>query len=1044
MHRRLYSAWFLSALWLALGLPRASGAAAGPKGTISFQRDIRPILSDTCFKCHGPDEGAREAKLRLDTREGALRERNGFRAVVPGRPEDSELMFRITSSDPEERMPPVDKHPKALAPGQIALLRQWIVEGAKWEEHWSFTAPVSPRVPAVGVSAVVRNPIDNFVLARLQQEELALAVEADKVTLLRRVSFDLTGLPPTVEELDAFIADTSPAAYDRVVTRLLDSPRYGERMAADWLDAARYADTNGYFGDATRQAWPWRDWVIDAFNRNMPFDQFTIEQLAGDLLAHPTLEQRIATGFNRNNMTNNESGAIDEEYRVEYVAERLETTGTVWLGMTIGCARCHDHKYDPISQREFYQLFAFFNNAPEKGLVTQDDPPPVMDVATAEQRAELAKLQAGTRAAEEKFDLFAQALREPMAAWERSAASELEPLRGNLSLHVAFEPELPGVVEKGNVTYGPGLRGQAAAFDGMQHLEAPADLPLNADQPWSIGVWLKPTGSLNGVLGKIEPVGDRRGFEIVWQKGRFQINLVHRWGVNAIEIVTREPVSSGDWQQLVVSYDGSGKAQGVRVYIDGIQVPLNIVLDTLTGPIGNAEPLRVGRRDSGLGFYGQLDELRLLARAVGDEEAQAWFWSDRLPGALAVAPEKREPRPKQLLLDYYTSRHADAPARDAYRAVSVARTAEADFRAQLPKTLVMAELPAPRKAYVLNRGQYDQPGEEVSADVPASLLPLPADAPRNRLGLARWLTSPDHPLTARVQVNRMWKQCFGEGIVRTNNDFGSQGEPPTHPELLDWLAVQFMRSGWDTKNLLRLIVTSATYRQSSVASVALLERDPENRLLARGPRFRLPAEMIRDQALLASGLLVERIGGPSVKPYQPPGLWEAVSYNGDHAYQPDAGEGLWRRSLYTFWKRQAPPPGMLTFDSPTRETCAVSRPRTNTPMQALVLLNDETYVEAARALAAVTLANAGPGPGERLSFAFRRATSRAPDRRELQILERLHGQQTVRFEADPEAAKRLVQVGASRVGRERSPIELAVWTAVAQALINLDEAVMRR
>jgi mono/diheme cytochrome c family protein len=1023
----------IAAALLAL-LPTPAAAT----GRIDYNRDVRPILSNHCFKCHGPDASARKEDLRLD-----IPEPDGGFAFVAGKPEKSEALKRIESDDPDQQMPPPETN-KRLTKDQAAILRQWVADGAEYRPHWSFVPPQAAALPVVKNTGWPRNPIDRFVLARLEHEGLTPTTQAEKPALLRRVTLDLTGLPPTLEELDAFIADASAQAFERVVDRLLASPHYGERLAVDWLDAARYADTNGYFRDAARQAWPWRDWVINAFNRNLPYDQFTIDQLAGDLLPQPTMERRIATGFNRNNMTNNETGLIDEEYRIEYVAERLETTGTVWMGMTIGCARCHDHKYDPISQREYYQLSAFFNNSPERGLVSPDSPPPVMDVATPAQRAELEKLTGAKRDAEAKFNDMAEALREPMAAWEKTATSDLSPPEEKLALHVGFEPEAAGVAERGNVTYeSAGLLGHAAVFDGMQHLEASADVPLLADQPWSLGLWLKPAGSLSGVLGKIEPEGGRRGFEVIWQKGRFQINFVHRWGANAIEVITKDPARTGDWQQLVVSYDGSQKAAGIHVYIDGISVPLNIVRDRLNGPIDNAEPLRMGRRDNGLGFYGQLDELRLLRRTVGDAEVQAWYWSDRLRGSLALDATKRNPRQKQHLLDYYVSRHADPTVREAHRAVLAARTAESAFRELLPKTLVMEELPEARTAYILKRGKYDDRGEAVPPDVPSAFPPLPADAPRNRLGLARWLASPGHPLTARVAMNRLWKQCFGEGLVRTANDFGAQGDAPTHPELLDWLAVNFVEGGWKLKEMLNLIVTSATYRQSSVPTPALLERDPENRLLARGPRFRLPAEMIRDQALGTSALLVKRIGGPSVKPYQPPGLWETVTYDGEISYDQEKGEGLWRRSLYTYWKRQAPPPTMLTFDGPTREICAVNRPRTNTPLQALAVLNDVTFVEAGRALASIVLAQPGDDRA-RLRYAFRRATARWPDEPELQILGRLLDQQRAQFLAHPIGAKELVAQGDSPVGRGLDPVELAAWTVTAHALLNLDEVINRR
>jgi hypothetical protein len=1044
--------FLVTALIIAASAGNSAGAARAAKDEVDFQRDIRPILSDICFNCHGPDVKARKAKLRLDTLEGALKDLGGYAAVVPGRPEKSELVKRLTSLDPDEKMPPPD-FPRQLSPRQIELFRKWIAQGAKWSEHWAFSPVVKPPIPPIRRPvAEIRNSIDNFVLAGLDAAKLKPSAPADKATLIRRVSFDLTGLPPTPAEVDAFLADKSSNAWDKVVARLLDSPRFGERMAMDWLDAARYADSNGYFRDNARQAWPWRDWVINAFNHNMSFDRFTIEQLAGDLLPGATMEQKIATGFNRNHMVTGETGIIDEEYRVEYVADRLETTSTVWLGLTVGCARCHDHKYDPITQREYYQLFAFFNNGPEKGLVSADDPPPTLDVATPGQRAELEQRRVTRSAMEERFELLTRPIRASMAAWEKTAVSELQPPRTGLAAHVDFEPGLTNITDApcratekgGNFTYEPGLVGHAAVFDAMQHVELPADLALDADQPWSIGIWLKPTGSLNCVLSKIEPTGTRRGFELLWQKGQLQINLVNHWVASAIEVTTKEAMRRSDWHQVIVSYDGSGKAAGLRVFVDGAEAPLNIVRDTLAGPSGNMEPLRIGRRDNGLGFYGHLDELRVFRRAIGSAEAETWYWSDRLRGLLAVAADKRDAKQKALLLDYYVGHHADTATRDAHRSLATAREAEDSFRAQLPKTLVMQELQQPRATHLLMRGAYDQPGEAVPAGVPASLPPLPADAPRDRLGLARWIASPANPLTARVEVNRLWQYCFGEGLVRTMNDFGSQGELPAHPALLDWLAAQFMEGGWNVKEMLRLIVTSATYRQSSVAGAALLRRDPDNRLLARGPRFRLSAEMIRDQALAASGLIVERIGGPGVKPWQPPGLWEAVSYDGELTYQPDRGDGLWRRSLYTFWKRQAPPPSMLTFDGPTRETCVVRRPRTNTPMQALALLNDDTWVEAARALAALVITQGGKNPDDRLRDAFRRVTSRAPDSGELTVLRRLLEQQRSRFTADPGAARKLTRVGTATRGHELDASELAAWTAVAQALLNLDEVITRR
>ncbi len=1036
--------WILGAV---AALVSSSGAS------IDFNRHVKPILAENCFKCHGFDEGSREGGLRLDVRENALRPaKSGDTAIAPGRPDLSMLLTRVT--DQFDAMPPAETG-KRLQPQEVEVLRQWIAEGALYATHWSFVAPVAAALPPSARSGWRRNPIDHFVLSRLERDALGPQVEADRSVLLRRVSLDLTGLPPSTAMLDAFLHDSAPDAYERAVDRLLGSHHYGERMAVDWLDAARYADSNGFFRDNTRQIWPWRDWVIQAFNRNLPFDQFTVEQLAGDLLPNPTPEQRIATGFNRNHMVTGETGIIDEEYRVEYVADRIETTATVWMGLTVGCARCHDHKFDPISQADYYRLFAFFNSSVEKGLVSPDDPPPVMDVATPAQRTALEQLSFQRKSAEVDFDAVTIPLAPRIAAWATTAAGTFTAPRERLLSHVGFESDssagasdsnrpLPAAVEKGSVYHEAGLIGQAAGFDGMQHLELPATLPLGADEPWTVGIWVKATGSLSCILSKIEPSGGRRGWEIIWQKGQLHVNLVSQWVVRAIEVSTREAVKRSDWNHVIVSYDGSQKAAGVRVFIDGIPATLTVNRDTLAGPISNQEPVRIGRRDSGLGFYGQLDELRILARAVAPEEARTWFWSERLQGVFGTAPEKRDAPQKKLLLDCYVEREGDATRREASQRLVRTREAEDRFRAILPKTLVMQEVANPRPTHLLKRGQYDAPGEVVTPGVPGALPSMSAAFPQNRLGLAKWIASPAHPLTARVAVNRLWQQCFGAGLVRTPNDFGAQGELPTHPELLDWLAVRFTETGWDVKALLRLIVTSATYRQSSVPTRELLQRDPENRLLARGPRFRLGGEVIRDQALAVSGLLVDKLGGPPVKPYQPPGLWEAVSYNGEMTYQPDQDDGRWRRSVYSYWKRTSPPPGVQVLDGPTRETCVVSRPRTNTPLQALLLLNDETFVEAARALGAVAAAPGNASREQRLGALFRRATLREPDPAEIALLGGLLTRQQERFTHDRASALQLTRVGGSGRGHEQDPAELAAWTVVAQAILNLDEVIMRR
>ncbi len=971
-------------------------AVAAHGEPLRFNRDVRPILSENCFRCHGLDAKARKGELRLDVREGV-----DFKEVVS----------RITTHDADDKMPPPESH-KTLTASQITTLQQWIAEGAVYERHWAF----EPLAAGPGTC------IDDFVEAKLRKHGLQLSPEAAPETLLRRVSFDLTGLPPTLEDLD----DT----YEHAVDRLLQSKHFGERMAVDWLDAARFADTNGYFGDKTRQMWLWRDWVIDAFNRNMPFDQFTIEQLAGDLLPLATTAQRIATGFNRNHMANNESGIIDEEYRTEYVIDRVDTTMTTWLGLTAACAQCHDHKYDPISQREFYQLFAFFNNVPETGLIKKDDPPPLIEVPSPEQQQQLQVLTTAASAAEKAFEPIKAALRMKIHAWEKEESNSLPmPPEEKLVLHESLDAQpRQGIKHEGTkLMFESGVRGQAVKFDATQHVEVALG-DFDADKPWTVGVWLKPEKSLSCVLSKIEPEGDRRGLEIVWQKGRLQINLVHRWSVDAIEVVTMQPMSSAQWHHVVVSYDGSGKAAGLRVMLDGQVQAVEVMRDRLSGSIATAQPLCIGRRDSGLGFYGMLDELRILQRVMSEREVNDWFWGERIRGVIAREPAKRPSNEVDLLLDYYVEYHAESSVRMARQRMKQTAQEVQKLREAIPTTLVMQEMASPRTTAVLERGQYDKPSDKVTPGVPAAVAAWPAEAPRNRLGFARWLVSSENPLTARVAVNRLWQQCFGEGLVRSVNDFGSQGDAPTHPELLDWLALRFRESGWDVKGLLKLIVTSKAYRQRS----QFHQDDPENRLLARGPSFRLSAEMIRDQALCVSGLLVPRIGGPSVKPYQPPGLWEAVSYNGEETYVPDSGEGLWRRSLYSFVKRQAPPPSLLTFDGPTREKCTVRRARTNTPLQALALLNDEMHVAAARALGEVIMGVAGSDEA-RLQQLWRRVLSREAAADEVAALRGLLQRQRGHFAADPAAATKL-----------RCAPELAAWTVVAQTVLNLDETITRR
>jgi hypothetical protein len=1014
---------------------------------LSFNRDVRPILAEHCWNCHGPDAAARQASLRLDTYDDAVHPaESGLPAILPNKPQDSELIKRINASDAALRMPP-DSFQKPLTSAQTGVLERWISEGAKFQKHWSFETIVPPPVPdnpevrsLTNFSSAV-NPVDAFVAESLAKRQLKFSPEASRETLLRRVTLDLTGLPPTPEEFTR-----TDESYEEVVDRLLRSPHFGERMAVEWLDAARYADTNGYFSDKPRQIWLWRDWVIKAYNDNMPFDQFTTEQLAGDLLPTPTVQQRIATGFNRNHVSNNETGIIDEEFRTEYVADRVDTTMTTWLGLTVGCAQCHDHKYDPISQQEFYQLFAFFNNVPEKGLIVTDDPPPVMKVSSAEQDAELARLSQATSNAAQAFEPIRMQLAAEISAWEDTARLSIqEPPEQDLILHEAFnnslQPETQAIGT--TLTYQTGVRDQGALFDATQH--ASRDIKhFDADGPWTIGLWLLPDNSLSCPLSKIEPENDRTGLEVLWQKGRVNVNLVAKWGTDAIEITSITPAKAGQWHHVAITYDGSKSAAGLKLFLDGEPLEVRIDRDTLKSSVRNDRPVLIGRRDSGLGYYGQMDELRILQQALNPQAIDDWYHGDQIHGILERPSDTRSARDSETLMDFYIARHTNEKTRSARSHVKEALETEIRFRNSIPSTLVMEELPQPRETHVLIRGQYDQPGQKVEAGTPTALSVWPESAPKNRLGLAKWLMDPANPLTARVAVNRLWKQCFGEGLVRTANDFGSQGEPPTHPELLDWLAATFRDNGWNTKDLLRLIVTSRTYRQSSdLRSNPSTAHDLQNRLLSRNSAFRMSAEMIRDQALAASGLLRPQIGGPSVKPYQPGGLWEEVSYNAEDSYEESKDDGRWRRSLYTYLKRQVPPPSLLAFDGTTREKCTVQRARTNTPIQALILLNDPTYLEAARMLANHVLLTKA-SDDERMAEIFRRILGRNPEPRESALLFDLLRRQRVHFQSDPAAADQFLRVGVSRHDDSLAPTDLAAWTMTAHTILNLDEAITRR
>jgi len=1043
-----------------LALVAAVGIRMGPARaaeqlprTIVFNRDIRPILSDNCFLCHGPDKAQRKARLRLDLEKDALADLGGYHAIVPGKTAESELVLRITEKDAKKRMPPASTG-HALTPRQVDLLRRWIEQGAKWQKHWSLIPPQRPELPAVKNAAWLRNPIDFFVLARLEQEGIAPSPEADRTTLIRRVTLDLTGLPPTPAEVDAFLSDKSSQAYEKVVDRLLRSPRYGERMAVRWLDAARYADTNGYQTDGERTMWRWRDWVIEAFNKNMPFDRFTVEQIAGDMLPGATLDQKIASGFNRNHRGNSEGGVIPEEYAVEYVVDRVDTTCTVWLGLTMGCCKCHDHKYDPITQKDFYQVFAYFNNVPEHGKALKyGNSPPYIKAPTRQQQAQMHEMRTRLQAAEKRFADLEPALAVAQRDWERTVDTS-RPIpwlfRTGLLAHYELDGHMIngcdssrcGKFRDGAAAFVPGKIGQAGSFDGKRFIDAGDVGDFGFFDRFALAAWVYPTDNHSGtVLSRMVDAPRAEGYYVVLEGGTIHVNLIKRWLDDAIRVETERPVSANQWHHVVVTYDGSRLAKGIRIYLDGELQKLKINLDDINQSFKTKEPFRIGAGGGpGSGFHGYVDDVRIYDHVLQPEDAGLVAVADAVNDLVAVPPEKRKRSQAHKLRTYFLEKHAPAEIQDARRTLVELRKRFQKLDDSIPTTMVMEEMKTPRPTHVLIRGEYDKKGPRVFPKIPASLPPLPSGAPNNRLGFARWLVAPSNPLTARVAVNRYWEMYFGQGLVKTAEDFGSQGAWPSHLELLDWLATEFIRSGWDIQAMQKLIVTSATYKQASKLTPELRHKDPENRWLARGPRLRLSAETIRDQALFVSGLLVEKLGGPSVKPYQPSGLWKELA---GESYEQDHGAKLYRRSLYTFWKRTIPPPAMMTFDAAGRETCVVRHSRTNTPLQALNLMNDVTYVEAARKLAERMMRDGGKTAADRLAYAFRLATARRPQPVELQILRTGFDHHLNKYVKDQPAALKLVSAGESRRDTGLDVGELAAYTAVAGMILNLDEVVTK-
>ena len=1178
----LTAALFLASL--ASGVPADDENGAGPAELgpepVDFARQIRPILSENCFLCHGPDENDREAELRLDRPGDAFADRGGYAVLVPGERAASELYLRV--ADPDDPMPPHESE-LSLTAGEVELLGRWIDEGAVWEEHWAFVPPARPAPPAVRRADWPRADLDRFVLARLEAEGLEPAPEASRESWIRRVSLDLTGLPPSSEEVDAFLADRGSGAHGRVVDRLLASTRYGEAMARDWLDAARYGDTHGFHLDNERALWRWRDWVIDAFNRNLPFDQFTVEQLAGDLLPGATLDQEIATGFNRCNPTTGEGGLIAEEYLVKYAVDRVHTTATVWMGLTMSCAQCHDHKYDPVSQEEFYRFFAFFNSIDEVGSDQNAlTPPPFVSAPTPEQTAELLVLRSQLEDVQQRLDAPMPAVDAAQAEWERAAAApggggrwrvpeplELASREGAelsvlpdgsllasganpdrdayelllhtdatgltaLQLEALTHPSLPqGGAGRGDnsnfVLTGIELEvapaGRPAEYRPVPLAAAYADLSqkdfdvagaLDGDPGTGWAVEAKPEDRA-AVFLAAEPFGFEGGTRLRVRlafDSRFARHAIGRLRLSVADRTDLAPASLGPWSILgpfpaASRAEGFGTAYGPEEETGGVDlerahgeeqlrwdtrpeladgavhtleggVSATYLFRAIEAPDARTLELSLGS-DDGLRIWlnGELVLDRDVARPVAADQDRLTvelrpgrnellmkvvnygggygFYFQRIgeaPGGLSPglarildrAPDERTADEAAQLRAHYRSRHSEEWAA-VQGELEALQEKERALEEAAPRTMVMRERDEPRPAYVLERGRYDRKGKEVTPGVPAVLPPLPdaGGGRADRLALARWLVDGNHPLTARVVANRLWQRFFGRGLVETPEDFGTRGAWPSHPELLDWLAVELVDGGWDLKALCRTIALSATYRQSSRVGPELYHRDPANALLARGPRHRLPAEGIRDNALYLAGLLVEKLGGPSVRPYQPPGLWKVVGYTSSNTanFTRGSGEDLYRRSLYTFWKRTSPPPALTLLDAPSREACTVTRARTNTPLQALALMNDVQFVEAARALAERVLREGGATDEERAGWAFRLATARRPEPGELAVLLRLVEAQRAEYTSSGADAEALLGVGESAPDPELDPAELAAWTAAASLILNLDEVLTK-
>ena len=1027
------------------------GFDGGPQRQIDFSRDIRPILSDNCFQCHGPDEASREAGLRLDVASEANES-----AFVPGSLDDSEAWQRIISDDPDSLMPPPDSH-KQLDDDQKNLIKGWIEAGARYQKHWAFRTISKPKVPKVDDPRFSESPLDGFVYRAMKSRGLGPAPIAERHHLIRRVTQDLTGLPPTREEVEQFLADSSPEAYQKLVDRLLASPHFGERMAVDWMDVARYGDTSVFHADGPRSMWRWRDWVVAAFNDNLPYDDFTIKQLAGDLLPNASIDDQVASGFNRNNASTDEGGAIAEEFRVEYAVDRVKTTSMVWMGLSMECAQCHDHKYDPISQKDYYRFFAFFNQAADPGMQTRrGNQAPIVNIPNQELLAQVPEVVGQLKATEKKLAELRKNEQPKLKDWlaTRVATDSQSPPADTSSLF-QFEQKDKLVNESdandktqlhGKPGFEAGKTGKALRTRGGNYASSKSTASqFDGSQSISYGCWVKFNRRAVGApIARMDESNGHVGFDLFLQNDGVAAHFIHRWPGDAVKVIAPAKLANKKWHHLFVTYDGSKSATGIRIYVNGEFVESKPSHNSLKGSTKTKTPFTIGRRKQSSQFDGWIDDVRVYDRELSAAEVALIAKADPLPELLAIAEDERTQEQKDQIFEIYLNRQVPEYGQ-LKKQIAETKAKIERLKKPLTSVMVMKDIEKPRMTYVLDRGQYDAPNKEqpVSPGVPDFLPEFDGKYAANRLGMAQWLTSPDHPLTARVTVNRIWKLFMGNGLVESVEDFGLQGTWPSHPDLLDWLAADFIEHEWNLKRLVRMIVMSQAYQQASTYSEQQLSIDPQNQFLSSGPRFRLGGEFLRDQVLAVSGLLNPQMGGPGVKPYQPPGLWNEVSLDGGLRFKRDAGDKLYRRSLYTYWKRSSPPPNMVIFDAPTREKCTVRRGKTNTPLQALVLMNDPQFVEAARIFAERILKHESKDVEQKLEFAFMEALSRKPGSDELELLSRLLERELAQFKKHPEKAKQLLQVGEKKADPQLDPPSLAAWTIITNLIFNLDEFVTR-